>query len=104
LGVNFGIQFSVRYRSERHEKSDLRDALRSAARKVGAPLTLAAAATAVGFFSFIPTDYKGLSELGLIAGCGMLIAFLCSITFVPAMLAVLNPPGESASVGFSAVG
>ncbi|MGA2943910.1 MAG: MMPL family transporter [Xanthobacteraceae bacterium] len=103
LGVDFGIQFSVRYRSERHEQNDLRGALRSAARKVGAPLTLAAAATAVGFFSFIPTDYKGLSELGLIAGCGMLIAFLCSITFVPAMLAVLNPPGESASVGFKAL-
>jgi hopanoid biosynthesis associated RND transporter like protein HpnN len=103
LGVDFGIQFSVRYRSERHDRNDLRDALRSAARKVGAPLTLAAAATAVGFFSFIPTDYNGLSELGLIAGCGMLIAFLCSITFVPAMLAVLNPPGESASVGFRAL-
>jgi hopanoid biosynthesis associated RND transporter like protein HpnN len=103
LGVDFGIQFSVRYRTERHEQKDLRRALRSAARKVGAPLTLAAAATAVAFFSFIPTEYKGLSELGLIAGCGMLVAFLCSITLVPAMLALLNPPGEPASVGFSAL-
>ena len=103
LGVDFGIQFSVRYRTERHKRRDLRGALRSAARKVGAPLTLAAAATAVGFFSFIPTEYKGLSELGLIAGCGMLIAFLCSITLLPAMLALLNPPGEPASVGFNAL-
>ena len=103
LGVDFGIQFSVRYRSERHEHNNLRGALRGAARKVGAPLTLAAAATAVAFFSFIPTDYKGLSELGLIAGCGMLIAFLCSITLLPAMLALLNPPGEPASVGFNAL-
>jgi uncharacterized protein len=103
LGVDFGIQFSVRYRTERYEQKDLHNALSSAARKVGAPLTLAAAATSVGFFSFIPTDYKGLSELGLIAGCGMLIAFLCSITVVPAMLALLNPPGEPASVGFRAL-
>lgn len=103
LGVDFGIQFSVRYRTERHEQKDQRSALRSAARKVGAPLTLAAAATAVAFFSFFPTDYKGLSELGLIAGCGMLVAFLCSITLVPAMLALLNPPGEPASVGFCAL-
>ena len=100
LGVDFGIQFSVRYRTERHEHQDLREALRSAARKAGDPLALAAAATAVGFFSFLPTDYRGLSELGLIAGCGMLIAFLCSITLVPAMLALLNPPGEAAAVGF----
>ncbi|HWL75123.1 MAG TPA: MMPL family transporter, partial [Burkholderiaceae bacterium] len=103
LGVDFGIQFSVRYRSERHEHDNLHAALRSAASKSGAPLALAAAATAVGFFSFLPTSYKGLSELGLIAGCGMLIAFMCSITFVPAMLAALNPPGEPASVGFAAL-
>jgi uncharacterized protein len=100
LGVDFGIQFSVRYRSERHELSDLATALRSAAEKVGKPLALAAAATAVGFFAFLPTSYRGLSELGLIAGCGMLIAFACSITLVPAMLMVLNPPGEAAAVGF----
>ncbi|MBV9561492.1 MAG: MMPL family transporter [Bradyrhizobium sp.] len=100
LGVDFGIQFSVRYRSERHDFDDLGTALRSAAKKAGKPLALAAAATAVGFFAFLPTSYRGLSELGLIAGCGMLIAFACSITLVPAMLTVLNPPGESEAVGF----
>jgi len=100
LGVDFGIQFSVRYRTERHEVDNLRHALRCAAHKAGAPLALAAAATAIGFFAFLPTDYRGLSELGLIAGCGMLIAFTCSITLVPAMLAALNPPGEPAAVGF----
>ena len=91
LGVDFGIQFAVRYRTERYEHDGLRQALRWAARKAGNPLALAAAATAVGFFSFLPTSYRGLSELGLIAGCGMLIAFFCSITLVPAMLALLDP-------------
>lgn len=100
LGVDFGIQFSVRYRAERYDHPDLREALRWAARKAGDPLALAAAATAVGFFSFLPTSYRGLSELGLIAGCGMLVAFFCSITLIPAMLALLNPPGEPAPVGF----
>ncbi|WP_407164502.1 MMPL family transporter [Bradyrhizobium sp. ORS 111] len=104
LGVDFGIQFSVRYRAERHELGKLQPALESAARKVGTPLALAAAATAVGFFAFLPTSYSGLSELGLIAGCGMLIAFACSITLVPAMLALLNPPGEAAHVGFTSLG
>ena len=46
-----------------------------AGKHVGAPLTLAAAATAAGFLSFLPTDYRGVSELGLIAGFGMLIAY-----------------------------
>ncbi|KJC56663.1 hopanoid biosynthesis associated RND transporter HpnN [Bradyrhizobium sp. LTSPM299] len=103
LGVDFGIQFSVRYRSERQGQPTLREALRSAAAKVGDPLALAAAATTLAFFSFLPTSYKGLFELGLIAGCGMLIAFICSITFVPAMLAIVKPPGELASVGFGSL-
>ena len=46
--------------------------LLNTAKHVGAPLTLAAAATAAGFLSFLPTDYKGLSELGLLAGLGMI--------------------------------
>jgi hopanoid biosynthesis associated RND transporter like protein HpnN len=104
LGVDFGIQFSVRYRAERHDQGTLHAALKSAANKVGSPLALAAAATAVGFFAFLPTSYSGLSELGLIAGCGMLIAFACSITLVPAMLALLNPAGEAAPVGFRFLG
>ncbi|WGS21792.1 MULTISPECIES: MMPL family transporter [unclassified Bradyrhizobium] len=104
LGVDFGIQFSVRYRAERRDHGNLLPALESAAKKAGTPLALAASATAVGFFAFLPTSYRGLSELGLIAGCGMLIAFACSITLVPAVLALLNPPGEAAPIGFKFLG
>src|SRR6266700_8095608 len=100
LGVDFGIQFSVRYRAERHDVDNLHEALVNTASHVGAPLTLAAAATAAGFLSFLPTDYKGLSELGLLAGFGMIIAFLTSITLIPALLTVLRPPGEPEEMGF----
>ena len=48
LGVDFGIQFSVRYRAERHDVDDLYGALLQAGRRAGAPLTLAALATAAG--------------------------------------------------------
>jgi hypothetical protein len=101
LGVDFGIQFSVRYRAERHEIDDVREALLASGRRAGAPLTLAALATAAGFLSFLPTDYKGVSELGLIAGFGMLIAFATSITLLPALLSRMNPPGEPEPLGYS---
>ena len=103
LGVDFGIQFSVRYRAERHEIDNLHAALLSTARYVGAPLTLAAAATAAGFMSFLPTDYKGVSELGLLAGLGMIVAFLTSITVIPALLMLFNPPGEPKEMGYKAL-
>ena len=101
LGVDFGIQYSVRYRAERHEIDNLREALLQAGRRAGGPLTLAALATAAGFLSFLPTVYKGVSELGLIAGIGMLIAFATSITLLPALLSVLKPPGEPHPLGYA---
>jgi hopanoid biosynthesis associated RND transporter like protein HpnN len=101
LGVDFGIQFSVRYRTDRFDVDDLRLSLAHAARNAGAPLTLAAAAVAAGFLSFLPTDYRGVSELGQIAGLGMIVAYFTSITLLPAMLTVLNPPGEPEPLGFA---
>lgn len=101
LGVDFGIQFSVRYRSERFKNDNLTLALENAARRSAVPLSLAAMATAAGFLCFLPTDYKGISELGKIAGAGMLIAFITSITVLPALLDLLNPPGEKEPVGYA---
>ena len=101
LGVDFGIQFSVRYRSERFKNDNLIEALQEAAHRVAIPLSLAAMATAAGFLCFLPTDYKGISELGEIAGAGMVIAFLSSITVLPAILRLINPPGESEPVGYA---
>jgi hypothetical protein len=101
LGVDFGIQYSVRYRSERFKTEDLTGALVRAAERSAVPLSLAAMATAAGFLSFLPTDYKGISELGEIAGVGMLVAFTSSITVLPALLKLLNPPGESEPVGYA---
>jgi uncharacterized protein len=104
LGVDFGIQFSVRYRAERYNNADdLLEALLQTGRRAGAPLTLAALATAAGFLSFLPTVYKGVSELGLIAGIGMLIAFATSITLLPALLGVLKPPSEAEQLGYAAL-
>lgn len=101
LGVDFGIQYSVRYRSERYKHDDLPAALVLAAKRSAIPLSLAAMATAAGFLCFMPTDYKGIAELGQIAGVGMLVAFLSSITVLPALLKLLNPPGEKEPVGYA---
>ena len=103
LGVDFGIQFSVRFRAERYADSDLIAALQATARGVAGPLLLAAASIAAAFYSFLPTAYVGLSELGLIAGTGMIIALVTTVTLLPALLAALKPAGENAPVGFAAL-
>jgi len=101
IAVDFSIQFSIRYRDERYSLDDFQLALWRAANGIGGPLALAAGATAIGFLSFVPNAYSGVSELGLIAGVSMVIAFLCNITVLPAMLRLLSPPGEKAPVGYA---
>ena len=103
LGVDFGIQYCVRYRAERLIYPDLKAALVHSGSTVGGSLALAAAAVAVGFFAFLPTSYIGVSELGVIAGFGMLIAFVLSLTLLPALLILLKPAGESADVGYASL-
>jgi hopanoid biosynthesis associated RND transporter like protein HpnN len=101
LGADFAIQFNVRYRAERHEGKSQREALIEGAKFVAAPLTLAAAAAAAGFFSFLPTPYTGLAELGLIAGCGMIVAYLASMTLLPALLGAWRLPPEPKPLGYA---
>jgi len=94
LGVDFGIQFATRYREERHGDDDLDRALIAAAGGIGGSLTLAAVALLAGFFCFLPTDFRGVSELGLIAGMGMIIAYVATLTFLPAAIKLLHPRAE----------
>jgi uncharacterized protein len=100
IAVDFGIQFGMRYRDERLRAGDARTALGLTARGIGGPLTIAAATTAAGFFAFVPTDYRGVSDLGLIAGVGMLLALVLNLTLLPALLTLLRPPGARQPVGF----
>ena len=101
IAVDFAIQFCVRYREMRWENPDHGAAMAETGRRVGGQILVAAAATSAGFLAFVPTEFRGVAELGLIAGVGMLIAFLCTITFLPAAISLFRPRGESASVGFA---
>ena len=50
--------------------------------------------TAIGFFVFIPTDYRGVAELGLISGAGMFIILFVTLTLIPALLSSWLAPVE----------
>lgn len=91
LGVDFGIHFALRFREERLGAGNPQDALHRTGRGLSNALALCAIAAAISFFSFVPTDYRGLSELGLIAGVGMFIAFIATFTVIPAFLSAFPP-------------
>jgi len=101
IAVDFAIQFSVRLREAQVETRDLRLALALTGRRAGVQILVAAAATAAGFLAFVPTDFRGVAELGLIAGAGMLIAFACTLVFLPALLMLFRPRTAARETGFA---
>lgn len=100
IAVDFGIQFGVRYRDQHHLESEHIKAMHRTASIIAVPLAMAAGSTALGFFAFTPTAYRGVSELGLIAGAGMVIAFLFNISLLPALLTLFKPPAEPEAIGY----
>ena len=100
LSIDFGIQFGVRYGQERFVSDDAQTLPRTG-RAMARPLTLAAVAIAAGFLSFTPTDYRGVSDLGLIAGAGMAITLVLNLTLLPALLQVMRPRGQAIDMGFA---
>ena len=96
LSVDFGIHFALRYREAITQGATHANALGEASTSVGGALSLCAVAAAIGFFSFLPTAYLGLAELGLIAGTGMFIALFANLTVLPAIMTLL-PIANAAS-------
>ena len=99
IAVDFTIQFAVRFRETRMFYPPINEALQQTARRAGAQILVAALASMAGFLAFTPARFIGVAQLGLIAGIGMLIAFCCTITFLPAFLAVFNPRGGAVEAG-----
>ena len=95
LAVDFGLHYSLRYRELRGDGEGHEEALRGTTETVGVSIALCATTTAIGFFSFVPTGYRGVAELGVIAGCGMLVAVFATLTVLPAVMSV---GGDSRSV------
>jgi hopanoid biosynthesis associated RND transporter like protein HpnN len=86
LGSDYVIHVLLRHRELVAEDMRARPALVETMRGVGSSLVLCAVTTAAGFYSFIPTKFEGVSELGLIAGTGVFFGLLVSVTLLPALV------------------
>ncbi|GBQ79925.1 hypothetical protein AA13595_0163 [Gluconacetobacter johannae DSM 13595] len=104
IAVDFAIQFSVRFRAQRLSCGGLpglHDALARTGDETGHQILVASLATMAGFLAFTPTAFVGVAQLGLIAGFGMLIAFVCTLTLLPALLRLFRPSLDHPATGFA---
>ncbi|MGE3334379.1 MAG: MMPL family transporter [Rhodospirillaceae bacterium] len=102
IAVDFAMQYCLHYREERLKRGSASDAeaLDVAGGHMAEPLLLSAATVAIGFFCFLPTAYRGVAELGVIAGGGIIIAFLLNFTLMPALLRLTPLKPETSPIGF----
>ncbi|MEQ8747511.1 MMPL family transporter [Pyruvatibacter sp.] len=104
LGIDFAIHLALRAQEDVEAGMGTPEALTAAAGDVGPAIALGALTSAIGFLAFLPTDYKGFADLGVIAGGGMALAFIAAITVIPASLAAGGVPHQRrAGEKFSAV-
>ncbi len=88
LGIDFAVHFALRVMEEMGQGADVYQSGMVATQETGVALGLCAMTTVIAFTSFIPTDYRGMAELGIISAFGMIMAYVLSLTFIPAWFIV----------------
>ena len=88
---NFVYLFN-KYHQEFRKDGDKNKAIASIIKSIGFVTFMTNATTAVGFLVLCNNDVSLLKEFGIIAGLNIMVAFLISMIFIPAVLAYLPAP------------
>ena len=86
LGIDFGIQFLGRYEEEMVRGKSSAEAVEKTLTTTGKALLTGGGTTAAAFYAMCFNDFTGLTELGWIAGTGVLLALWASLSVLPALL------------------
>lgn len=90
IGIDYGIYYLFRYEEEIFLGRNLREALELSAARTGPGMLIGALTAAGTFFVLMLTDFRGIQELGLIAGLAILIAWAGMMTLFPAVLVFVD--------------
>ncbi|MDR1962221.1 MAG: MMPL family transporter [Planctomycetaceae bacterium] len=97
LGTDFSVHYLARYLDLRREGWDTESALSKTAMLVGPGILTGALTTAAAFYMASFTEFTGVSELGTIAGGGILFCVITTFVIFPALIMLtdgnkLQPP------------
>jgi len=94
LAIEYAAQIQNRYEHERMRGHDRDNSVVIAVTKTGLAVILAMLTTVIGFMSMATTLIPGLAFFGIIMSLGLVIAYIFSITFLPAALKILDREEE----------
>lgn len=98
IGINFPIHFLARYEEARRAGRDAPAAMEESLSRTGVGVLGGALITAAAFWSTLLTGFRGIAELGFIAGSGLFLCFLASVTVFPACIALQDARRAAAPV------
>lgn len=98
LGIDLGIQFVARYEEELNRGASRPAAMATTLTQTGTSIITAGVTTAAAFFAMGLSGFRGVIELGVIAGGGMLIATAVTLLVLPALLVVVRRQTESTHI------
>lgn len=84
LGLDFTIHALAHLKDGDHTTAG--EAAIAMGQGIGGALALSALTTAIAFLSFVPTEFVGMAQLGVLGAVGVLVAFCVSVTLVPALI------------------
>jgi len=84
--VDYMIQLYTRFEERLRETGDRAAALETTMAGTGKAVVTGSLTTAVSFFAIVVTSFRGLHELGVVAGFGVLLCLAASLVLMPAML------------------
>ena len=90
VGIDYGNYYLFRYEEELLLGRKLREALERTGGRTGPGMLLGALTAAGTFLVLVLTDFRGIQELGLIAGISILLAWLGMMTLLPALLVLVD--------------
>ncbi len=93
IGVDFGVHVVLRYVEERKEGQPVESAVRTALVQTGPGVAVGAITSVCAFYAVLGSDFRGLAELGLIGGTGILFCLLVMLTVLPALLLMAGRKG-----------
>jgi len=94
LGEDLGVQFISRYEEELSKGATRFDAVRGAIRWTGPSIVTAGVTNAAAFFAMALSGFKGVIELGVIAGGGMLLATVGMVVLLPSLILAIRRQKE----------
>ncbi len=86
LAIDFGVHLVTRYEEELRKGKTKEEALTKAMVFTGQGIFVGALTTAGAFLAMWLTNFKGIQEMGIICGGGLLVCFIPMITLLPVLL------------------